>query len=187
MALTWRRFHGMKSVSTASWFLAAATSLAITACSSATAPDAKSVIFTDEPVYSARPIPGSSEYGFTIVATYFNQTRDTVFLETCGPRSTQPEFGVISAESQSSEVGYSPNWGCVGHDQQIAVGPGSSRVDTLTLLGPTARDGRTGAALGMLEGLFRLTYQVQTCRGDNGCPSPSSQARSNTFRVKLAG
>jgi hypothetical protein len=183
MALTLRRFHGVKSLPAIGIMLRVATLLASLSCTSSTEPAGKGAIFTDEPSYSASLIPGTGEYAFAVVATFFNHSRDTVFLETCGPDAPHPEFGVVTPSGSSAD-GYNPAWACVAHDKQIAVAGGSSRVDTLTITGPVMWDGRTGQAIGALDGVFRLSYTVLNCRRDSSCILAPTQARSNTFNVK---
>jgi len=187
MAFTLRRIHGRKRVSAAGRTIIAAAFFAVAACSSSTAPSVSGAILTDEPAYSARLVQGTGDYSFTVIATYFNHSRDTVFLETCGPDSPRPEFGVITAAAGSSADGYNPAWACVAHDKQIAVAGGTSRIDTLSIRGPVMRDGYTNEPVGALDGTFRVVYTVRSCRGPNGCAVPSSVARSNTFQVKRAG
>lgn len=187
MALTLRRFHGVKGKLALKSCTVAFAALVSDGCMSSTDPIGKSVIFTDQPSYSAQRIPGSSVYSFTVVATYFNETRDTVFLETCAPDAPHPEFGVVT-ESGASADGYNPAWACVAHDKQIAVAAGTSRTDSLTINGPVMWDGRTGAEIGSLDGVFRLSYTVLSCRREHSCAAFSSEeARSNTFKVKRSG
>lgn len=182
MALALRRFRGVKGKLAVKTCMVACAALVLDSCLSSTDPAGRSVIFTDQPSYAAQRVPGTGVYSFTVVATYFNQTRDTVYLETCAPDAPHPQFGVIT-ESGVPADGYDPAWACVGHDGQIAVAAGTSRTDSLKITGPVTWDGRTGAATGSLDGVFRLSYTVLSCRRDNGCPAVSSQARSNTFRV----
>ncbi|MGB3544700.1 hypothetical protein [Rubrivirga sp.] len=98
-----------------------------------------------------------------------------------------------TAAPQSVELWMSGGWGSAysgvimggGHDRQIAVGAGETRVDTFRLRGPNAWDGRTGEAFGRLEGEMRLVYLPQGCRGDGACRLPDSLAISNVFEVVL--
>lgn len=116
-----------------------------------------------------------------------NTTNRTVYLARCTPASPQPIYSIELIESNGSDWGsaYSPAWGCVGHDQQIAVVAGGTRVDTFHITGPNSWDGVTHKPFGTLTGRMRLVYAVQSCRGDGQCPLPSSTGRSNAFFVQL--
>ena len=144
---------------------------------------------TDALVYTAEHVGGGGayrEYGFDLVARFTNPTGETVYLGRAYPDQPRPDYGVVL-------VGGDDDWGSaysgvvagVGHDRQIAVAPGETRVDTLRLRGPNAWDGRTGERFGRLEGDVRLVYSPQGCRGDGACRLPDSRATSNAFRVVL--
>ncbi|MGI8548940.1 MAG: hypothetical protein ACR2M1_16725 [Gemmatimonadaceae bacterium] len=166
---------------------------AAVACSSATAPPlSNGSLVTDASSYVARPTGPASpnypqSYTFAVISRFTNMSADTIYLGRCFPRSTYPLFGVALADtSMAKRSGYDPAWGCVGHDQQFAIAPRDTRVDTLQITGPTAVDGVTHQALGMLEGRFHLTYEVQGCRGDDACRIDGPVSRSNEFTVRLS-
>ena len=136
------------------------------------APDAKAAHFALD---SASYVAASSGVGqlegaeFRVIARFRNPTTDTLYLARCYPDSKHPVYGVVAVDSGGPESAYGPFWACVGHDRQFAVAPGVYRIDTLLISGPNAWDGRTKVARGVLEGRFRLYYEVQTCRGDGAC------------------
>ena len=146
-------------------------------------------IRTDALVYTAEYEGGEGtyrQYGFDLVARFTNPTDETIYLSRAYPDQPRPDYGVILV-SGDDEWGsaYSTVIAGVGHDDQIAVAPGETRVDTLRLRGPSAWDGRTGERFGQLEGEMRLSYQPQGCRGDGACRLPDSLATSNVFQVVL--
>lgn len=145
-------------------------------------------IQTDALVYTARYERGEGsyrQYGFDVVARFTNRTDETVYLARAVPSQPWPDFGVELVGGGGDGSAYSGVVAGVGHDRQIAVQPGETRVDTLRLRGPTMWDGRTGDPFGRLDGVMRLVYQAQGCRGDGACPLPDSVAVSNVFRVVL--
>jgi hypothetical protein len=146
-------------------------------------------IQTDALVYTAEYERGEGtyrQYGFDLVARFTNPTDETVYLGRAYPDQPRPDYGVLLV-NEDDEWGsaYSGVIAGVGHDRQIAVAPGETRVDTLHLRGPNAWDGRTGERFGRLEGEMRLIYQPQGCRGDGACQLPDSLATSNVFEVVL--
>lgn len=121
---------------------------------------------------------------FQVIVRLVNRTGDTLFLANCFPSSTTPMFGVHMAEASSGQASaYAQVYGCTGHSNQLPVAPGTVRVDTLTVRGPNTYDGRTGQHFGVLEGLMRLSYGVQTCRGDGACRVARDATQSSPFLV----
>ncbi len=173
--------------------LFAASILALAGCTSGsgspTGPDSGNLLLsTDRAAYTAVLVGESGtfeEHGFTVIATFANQGGEPVYLARCFPDTPVPIYGIRLVDS-SDPFGsaYSPFWACVGHDQQILVPPGSTRTDTLLLLGPNARDGATKEPLGALSGEMRLSYRVQSCPGDGACPIEDA-GLSPTFTVTL--
>ena len=145
-------------------------------------------IQTDALAYTARPVsdgggdPG--QVGFTLVARFTNRADSAVYLARATPDQPRPDIRVVAGAGGASSA-YDPVPDAVGHDRQIAVGPGETRADTFRLRGPTAWDGDTGVPFGLLEGEMRVAYRAQGCRGDGACPLPDSVALSNPFTVAL--
>ncbi|HJQ19558.1 MAG TPA: hypothetical protein VJ867_04345 [Gemmatimonadaceae bacterium] len=142
----------------------------------------------DSSVYVAR-VSGSGRKRtaeFHAIATFRNITSDTLFLGRCFPDSKAPKFNVFPATADTTVSAYAETWACVGHDQQFAVAPGASRVDTLDIRGPN-RWGRNHSPVGVLAGEFRLYYDVRRCRGDGYCPTPPEDSLefSEPFDVRL--
>jgi len=130
------------------------------------------------------------QYHFPIISTFTNRSADTVFLGRCYPDSKQPLFSVVGIDSatafdHATMPAYATGWACVGHDRQIEIAPGKARVDTLEIQGPTSFSGITGAALGILEGTFRLYFEAHKGRGERSPLMPFSQRTSNPFTVLL--
>ena len=168
--------------------------LLLTACSGegkgprAAAPDSvwTAPIQTDAAAYAARPVAGApvETYAFAVVARFTNRTDSTVFLARGMPDQARPDVRVLPEDGRGASA-YTPLYDAVGHDRQIAVGPGDTRVDTFRLRGPTAWEGDTGEPSGPLDGELRLAYRAQGCRGDGACPLPDAVAISNTFTVSI--
>ena len=123
-----------------------------------------------------------SEYGFTLIARFENQTGTSVYLETCGGAGWQPMYGVALIEPEDREgAGYNAVWACVGHNRPIEVRTGQVRIDTLRLDGPNSW--QFGVPRGVMEGTFQLSYGVQTCREEAECALP--RVYSDVFTVHL--
>ena len=155
------------------------------------APAGAGFLQTDQPVYVARREGGDPRYGqyaFIVIARFTNETSSPVYLARCYPDSPYPIYGVelLMPIAGKERSGYSPAWGCVGHDQAIVVGPGEARTDTLRISGPTAVDGRTKQPLGALRGRMQLFYQVQACPQE-ACAVLSEVGASNAFEVRMEG
>ncbi len=146
---------------------------------------------TDRAEYVATPVEGGGQagrYAFTLIARYENQTGSVLYFRHCNPRDPSPFYGVESLDSTQGSA-YDEVWACVGHDYPIKLARGATRVDTLRIEGPNQWDGKTYAPLGILEGEFRLVYEVGTCERLGGgalCLLPLADRRSNPFRVRLA-
>ena len=121
---------------------------------------------------------------FTLVMTYTNQTDATVYFNHCDVDSTYPIYFISGLTREESA--YAGAWGCTGHDRLLKVEPGEARVDTLTLSGPNAWDGVTGAPFGVLEGRLQILYETYSCAGEaEPCGLPRETATSNVFTVTL--
>ncbi len=146
------------------------------------------VLTTDATSYEARSLSSvQGRWAFNVVVRYTNPTAQPIYLARCYPNSPQPIYGVQLTDGSNAEgAAYSLAWACVGHDKQILVAPGATRVDTLTLGGPNASDGVTGRFYGALTGRFRIFYDPQGCTGDGACRIMTDSLRySNEFRVRL--
>jgi len=166
------------------------TALLLGACTLDLTDPAQTGLATDRASYVARYESGQGTYRqftFTVVARFTNHTAGTLYLGRCYPDSPHPIYGVELVDASRSAWGsaFGPAWACVGHDDQIAVAAGETRVDTLQLRGPNGWDGRTGEVFGVMDGAMRLVYHVQECRGDGACPSARLDGRSNAFTVRV--
>jgi hypothetical protein len=147
---------------------------------------------TDSLAYTAVYRAGQAPYrlyGFRVVARFTNRTPAPVYLERCYPDSPTPIFDVqlVGDTAGAGPLGsvFRRLWGCVGHDRQIEVASGTTRTDTLDLVGPSAFEGGTGRPLGRFDGRLRLSYNVQACRGGAGCGLPVGAGLSNAFDVTV--
>ncbi len=140
------------------------------------------VLQTDQTRYLAEPSIGSS-YSFSLTATLDNTTAETIYLNLCFPDDTSPIYGVVLADEDAGESAWNPAWGCVGHDESIAVEPGQSYTETYRLEAPNAYSS-DGEPIGETEGLFRLVYETLACAESDAC-APGSLS-SNAFRIELA-
>ena len=168
---------------------AAILALAGPGCTQGVGPDSGPLeLRTDRATYLSTYLQGDGtyrQYGFRLVAQLENRSGTTVYLARWYPDSRTPIYGVILAgEGGSPGSAYSGFWACVGHDHQIPVPAGATRVDTLVLRGPNAWDHATGQPFGTLSGRMKLRYEVQTCPGDGTCPL-NDAVTSNVFRVAL--
>jgi hypothetical protein len=142
-------------------------------------------IQTDSAAYTAVCEGERLHYGrcaFTIVARFANATEDSVFLQRSYPDQPAPNFSVSSDTTRSAYVGVGMG---VGHDNQIAVAPGASRIDTLRVSGPSMWSSE-GVPDGGFRGSMRLTYMGQSCQSEGGldCARPNVPILSNKFQVR---
>ena len=165
------------------------------ACSGVAGPEAAAgpdsgTFTTDAAAYTAKAsgsLLGNPIYSVTVVARFTNPGTSTIYLARCYPDSPTPIYGVaLVGQTDSWGAAYNPAWACVGHDKQIAVRPGETRVDTLKLTGPNAFEGSTNKGFGVTAGRFKLTYGTQSCTGDGECPlRDESLNSSNEFTIRL--
>jgi hypothetical protein len=146
---------------------------------------------TNDTSYVAAREPGGgpiARYGFTVVARYHNPTKAPIYLARCFASSKTPLYELQLVQGRrSSGSAYSPVWACAGHDKQIVVRPGATRVDTIAVSGPATWSGLTKKPIGNLEGRLRLAYFPQRCPGDGACAIVVDSLRySNEFTVHLA-
>lgn len=120
---------------------------------------------------------------FTLEATYHNRTDRPVYLHRCYPDSEYPIFSVSTLD-KAVESAYNPIWACVGHDDQIRVGPGETRTDVLEIRGPNSFDGVTHEPFGEVEGAFQLSYAAYPC-ADECERLPEEQRLSAPFKVTV--
>lgn len=128
-------------------------------------------------------------YTFTVIAHFKNNSDQTIYLDRCYGDSPQPIYSVNLMNKESSErSAYNGAWACVGHNNPIAVKSGAVRTDTLQITGPNSRSNEDNGIDDILEGSFRIKYQMQTCRNTDGedCTLPDSLSYSNEFKVQLA-
>ena len=131
-----------------------------------------------------------AQYGFTVEAVYRNTTGQPVWLGRCFPDSDTPMYGVRAIEAD--EAAYDQAWACVGHDEQFLVPPGTARTDVIQVRGPNAWGGCSAEGClgpdehwGVLEGRFRLYYDVRLAPGDGAERAPEALRMSNEFVVTL--
>src|SRR5512143_1276091 len=152
-------------------------------------PQVASPLQVDHDGYRAACIEGKGvdcRFGFTLIATYENRTSDTDYVSRCGPRDKTPKYSIEPFPDTTQRTAYARMWACVAHDFPIVTPPHTVRVDTLRIEGPNAWDGRTYAPLGILQGQFRLIYEVRPCRqGRANCSVQPEYRWSQTFRVHL--
>jgi hypothetical protein len=145
-------------------------------------------VTTDKSVYEAQCLSGDAAcrtYGFTLIARIENVGPRAVYFGVCSPRSRATLFGISMADAgSSSESAYNPVWACVGVGSQPEFRPGSVRVDTVRILGPTSVS-HLGGIRGALTGRMRIGFAVQGCQGDGACRL-NAAAVSNPFEVVLA-
>lgn len=148
---------------------------------------------TDRTEYVAVPLSdagGHTQYGFTVEVTYRNDRAQAVWLGRCFPQSGTPVFGVRALDAD--EAAYDQAWACVGHDDQFMVMPGASRTDVIHVRGPNAWGGCSADGCrgrnehwGVLEGRFRIYYDVRLAPGDGAERAPEKERASNEFAVTL--
>ncbi len=151
--------------------------LPLVACSGVSLEPATPVILEiDRTSYEALPvgpsIAGTPNLQFRLIARLVNRTDEAVSFGRCGSGTT-PIYGVslarpVSGAATDTRSGYDPAWGCPG-SEPLPLPAHSSRTDTLTIFGPTGRNGYTGDGYGVLEGDFVVQYV--TNRGTVSSPA----------------
>lgn len=168
--------------------LLAASTVALTGCSEGTGPgsdDLAASLRTDLTSYDATYVGGEGayqRYGFELIATFSNQGTGTLYLLRCAPDSKVPLFQLRGIGIES---GFNRAFACLGHDKHLAVEPGATRVDTLSINGPTEWSG--DSHVGSLEGDFELHYFVAPCPSACGDEAVGGWGVSNRFRVQVRG
>lgn len=150
--------------------------------------DTEAPIQTDQTVYTSTPesaaAPDRRRYTFSMKARYRNPSDFTLYVQTCREASSAPIFSVVTVSSDTTQSGYNPFWACPAASP-IPLAPGDTRIDTLEVFGPVAWDGETNEPLGVLEGDFRLVYDVSPTRDGDGKTLPDRQRRSNPFTIEI--
>jgi hypothetical protein len=140
---------------------------------------------TDRLEYEAVPfdvVSGYTRYEFTVVAVFRNVTDQTVYLDRCASNSPGPIYGTVPVDSSDSwGSAWNQGWAC-GAYASFELQPSQTRTDTLRLRGPMAF--AQGAPLGVLEGRFRIFYNVRYCPAECPAKLPDSLRTSNVFVVK---
>lgn len=125
---------------------------------------------TDSASYTLVPI-GNGLGRVRVALRYENRSSSEADLDRCTPTSRSPIYAVnLIAPRDSEGSAYNPAWACVGDVSPIVVPPGASRVDTLSLTGPSAYDAAQQRYLGALTGTFQISY---------------ADATSNSFNISL--
>jgi hypothetical protein len=130
------------------------------------------MLTTDATSYTAVPI-GNGQLGVSVVTRFQNTTLRPIALDRCSNLAHSPEYGVSLVSPQSNEgAGYDPGWACLGGVAPIMVGPGDTRIDTLTLRGPNTYDNQLGRFLGVMAGTFRVSFGGHASNEFDITPSP---------------
>lgn len=144
-------------------------------------------VTTDSDTYVASYISGEgayATYGFTVVARVQNLSPGAVYLARCFPDSPQPLIAIeLVDDSDPHGAAYDGPAACVGHDEQIRLGPGEVRVDEIFFQGPTSVLHVEQEPLGSFAGQMRIRYIIQRCRGDGMCKAPRDVGVSNIISV----
>lgn len=161
-----------------------ALAISTVSCSSEpVGPDGPGLLRTDQVAYTARPLGSGSQrpvYGFSIVATFRNESSRTVYLARCSSAATTPIYWVSMADA-ASESAFAHPWACTGASD-LSVAPGESRTDAFDIRGPNIWL-HDGTFAGDREGRMRLHYDVR-CASD--CAGIAGLGVSNEFEVLLA-
>jgi hypothetical protein len=150
--------------------LLAVATLAIAATCDDPASPSATVLRTDLSSYTATAT-GFGQVEVRLILTFGNLADTAVSLDRCVPEESYPIYLVDLVLPDNAEgAGYNPSWACVGGVKPIVIGPRATRIDTITLHGPTVYDNQAHRYLGVLAGLFRISYGGQS---------------SNEFTIKL--
>jgi hypothetical protein len=138
---------------------------------------------TDSSVYSASAggIPPFVQYVFTVIARYANTgTTPIALLNACGPH---PSWNIWGVGNNVGISPYDPLNPCFVPTSPLIVAPGTARVDTIQLRGPT-ETAADGTPLGPLYGQFRITYRAGANCNTSTLSACGSQA-STVFAVRI--
>jgi len=117
------------------------------------------------------------QWRFAIVATLRNDAAEVLYPATCDGRTPMVNLG-----SYSSGSAYEPVDACVGL-AGIELQPYAVRVDTISIVGPSIFDGKTGVGYGALSGTLALSYTLATCTDVDRCRAGIVSATSGPFTV----
>jgi len=145
-------------------FLAVAALIGAATCHDPASPSA-TVLRTDSSTYTAIPT-GFGQAEVRLILTYRNPADTAVALDRCLPAESYPIYFVELVFPANAEgAAYNPGWACVGGVTPIVIAPKATRIDTITLHGPTAYDSQAHRYLGVLAGVFRIGYGGETSNG----------------------
>ena len=141
------------------------TALLMAATCNDSASPSVSNLRTDSSSYVATRT-GGVQVAVRLILAYHNPTDTAVALDRCLPTDSYPIYLVDLVLPVNAEgAAYNPGWACVGGVSPIIVSPKATRVDTITLRGPTAYDNKAQRYLGALSGIFRIGYGGQVSNG----------------------
>ena len=145
--------------------LLAVSALVIAAtCHDPASPPA-TVLRTDSSSYAATAT-GFGQVEVRLILTYRNPADTAVALDRCLPAESYPIYSVeLVLPANAEGAAYNPGWACVGGVSPIVIAPKATRIDTITLHGPTAYDNQAHRYLGVLAGVFRIGYGGQSSNG----------------------
>ena len=120
------------------------------------------LLTTESTSYTATPV-GNYQVNVSVVTRFENKTLRPIVLDRCTSASRSPKYGVSLVRPQNVEgAAYDRIWDCVAGVSPIVVAPDETRIDTLTLLGPTIFQNQAKGYRGILAGTFRISYGGQS-------------------------
>ena len=121
----------------------------------------------------------------TIVATFTNQTGDTVVLHPCGQRG--PAVALEKWDDGAWRSAFDPACPDVLLRNAPRLSPGESRTDTVWLFAPLRPDARPYFSLATVPGRYRVVYGqahgLWRADGSLGQLLPKALRVSNAFRI----
>ena len=152
-----------------------------------TEPETKLILETTQASYVAVDDPDPRyDFSIPVIVKFRNETGSVVRLNFCTATSTEPTY-VVEAMT-SGGAAWNPNTTCALQVPHVDLARGGERTDTLLLRAPWQR-AFNGQPIGVLEGEFRIAFEVQMCGSVTQfgqclvSPPQYDWARSNRFTI----
>ncbi len=126
----------------------------------------------------------ASNYIFTVIARYANESDVTIYLPKCTASDLHPIVGV---EAVAGDVEPPPSalpGACTG-TAPFSIAPGEVRTDTLSLVVPGAPAVGNGVYAGPPQIRAEFFYIASTCSDGGTCPVPFEARTSNVVTIQM--
>lgn len=119
------------------------------------------------------------------VVTYTNSRNSSVYFPT-GCRENRPTYHIVRPEGESIRASLGLAWACVGGQPPMEIPPGTTRQDSVWLIGNASPHRNPPDDPRERVGLFRVRYRIyaNVQDGREVDPLPEAERQSNIFLVQ---